>query len=193
MVMGINDQSVDEILKCDKNHVNIIYTNSMNLRYVEAPIPLPLNSSITSNVNFSWTIATLSKANALHVSALNLQLRTPSIHMIKNTISLKKIVKLTFILLKIKIKFKNFYLMDTNNHYCLNPLIQNTETESEKRNELKWDTVVKKMEKHESIFVGKSILVLHGIGRNGSIDRIDYAVIVTISILNTKITYTRDF
>ncbi|MDT2249339.1 S8 family serine peptidase [Paenibacillus larvae] len=27
---GIIDQSVDEILKCDKNHVNIIYTNSMN-------------------------------------------------------------------------------------------------------------------------------------------------------------------
>ncbi|MDT2302874.1 hypothetical protein [Paenibacillus larvae] len=29
-------------------------------------------------------------------------------------------------------------------------------------------------------------LVLHGIGRNGSIDRIDYAVIVTISIPKYK-------
>ncbi|MDV3433427.1 S8 family peptidase [Paenibacillus larvae] len=65
---GIIDQSVDEILKCDKNHVNIIYTNSMNpTGMAKLPIPLPLNSSITSNVNFSWTIATLSKANALHV------------------------------------------------------------------------------------------------------------------------------
>ncbi|MFD1738341.1 hypothetical protein ACFSCX_17600 [Bacillus salitolerans] len=39
---GIVDQNVDDIIRCDRNHVNIIYSNSMNPKGMEKlPIPLP--------------------------------------------------------------------------------------------------------------------------------------------------------
>ena len=58
------------------------------------------------------------------------------------------------------------------------------QTEQARRGELKWDTVVKKWKRMRHSSLEKPFLVLHGMGRNGSTDRIDYAVVVTISVPN---------
>lgn len=182
---GIIDQDVDDILKCDSNKVNIIYSNSMNpTGLAKLPIPLPLNASIASDVHLSWTIATSSKANALHVEDYT-----------------ESAIEDTFYPHDKKYKFtkngggKTLNIIDAqeeiqqllNEGYVQGglPVSGSTEqyqTELARRGELKWDTVVKKWKRMRVSSLENPFLVLHGMGRNGSTDRIDYAVVVTISV-----------
>jgi len=55
------------------------------------------------------------------------------------------------------------------------------QTEQARRGELKWDTVVKRSDRLRADSLSNPFLVLHGMGRQGNNDRIDYAVILTIS------------
>ncbi|MFP7335010.1 S8 family peptidase [Shouchella clausii] len=182
---GIVDQSVDDILRCDQNNVNIIYSNSMNpTGMAKLPIPLPLNASITSDVHLSWTITTLSKANALHVEDYT-----------------ESAVEDTFYPHDKKYKFSKGKKSRTLNIITDKDIIQDLitdgysqgslpttsspeqyQSELARRGELKWDTVVKKWKRMRVSSLENPFLVLHGMGRNGSSERIDYAVVVTISV-----------
>lgn len=182
---GFIEQDVDEILKCDSNKVNIIYSNSMNpTGMAKLPIPLPLNASITSDVHLSWTIATASKANALHVEDYT-----------------ESAIEDTFYPHDKKYKFskngRGRTLNIVNNAEEIQELLnegyvksslpvtgatEQYQSELARRGELKWDTVVKKWKRMRVSSLENPFLVLHGMGRNGSTDRIDYAVVVTISV-----------
>ncbi|KXG44543.1 S8 family peptidase [Tepidibacillus decaturensis] len=182
---GIIDQSVDDILRCDRNRVHIIYSNSMNpTGLAKLPIPLPLNISISSDVHFSWTIVTLSKVNPLHIedyteSAIE-DTFYPHSKKYKFTKGNKSKI-LNIDLDKIKIQellnggYKKSSLPATNSP-------ERYQTELARRNDLKWDTVVKKWKRMKVNSLERPFLVLHGMGRNGSSNRIDYAVVVTINI-----------
>lgn len=186
---GIIDQSVDDILRCDRNHVNIIYSNSMNpTGMAKLPIPLPLNASITSDVQLTWTIATLSKANALHVEDYTESAIEDTFYPHDKKFKFTKGKKSRILNVTTDIEEIQELITDGYSQSSL-PTTSSTEqyqTELARRGELKWDTVVKKWKRMRVSSLENPFLVLHGMGRNGSSDRIDYAVVVTISVPKYK-------
>ncbi|MER2030969.1 MAG: S8 family peptidase [Solibacillus sp.] len=187
---GIINMDVDNILECNENKVTIIYSNSMNPSgLAKLPIPLPMNSKISSKVEFSWTIATTSKANALHVEDYTESAVSDTFypHDKKYTLSKKNYKPLKFHILNDKDSIK----MAIDDGYKLGSLPNTStakqyQTEQARRGELKWDTVVKKWKNMNASSLENPFLVLHGLGRNGSNERIDYAVVLTISIPKYK-------
>jgi subtilisin family serine protease len=186
---GIIDQSVDDILRCDRNHVNIIYANSMNpTGMAKLPIPLPLNATITSDIHLSWTIATLSKANALHVEDYTESAIEDTFYPHDKKYKFNKGSKSRTLNIDTDSEEIGNLLADGYSQGSL-PATSSTEqyqTELARRGELKWDTVVKKWKRMRVSSLENPFLVLHGMGRNGSSDRIDYATVVTISIPKYK-------
>lgn len=187
---GIIEKDVDEILKCDENKVTIIYSNSMNpTGLAKLPIPLPMNAQITNKVEFSWTIATASKANALHVEDYTESAISDTFYPHDKKYNLTKK------------NFKTLKYHIVNDEDAINTAInegykvgslpvtsspKQYQTEQARRGELKWDTVVKKWKNMNVSSLENPFLVLHGMGRNGSNDRIDYAVVMTISVPKYK-------
>lgn len=178
---------MDDILRCDENTVNIIYSNSMNPSgLAKLPIPLPINANISSTIHLSWTIATLSKANALHVedyteSAIEDTFyphdkkykftkgnRSRTLHIENDAEEIDRILEEGYV----------------PSALPASAAPEQYQTEQARRGELKWDTVVKKWKRMRHSSLEQPFLVLHGMGRNGSTDRIDYAVVVTISVPN---------
>lgn len=189
---GILDQEVDDILRCDENTVHIIYSNSMNpTGQAKLPIPLPKNSQINSSVKISWTIATSSKANALHVedytestiedtfypNSKRFNFSLPNNSKTKKTLHIENDAEDIQKLINQGYRQSILPVSVSPNKY---------QTEAARRNELKWDTVVKKHKNSRATSVDNPFLVLQGIGRNDSTDRIDYAVVVTVSIPKHK-------
>ncbi|BDG48818.1 S8 family peptidase [Parageobacillus sp. KH3-4] len=186
---GIVDKTVDDILKCEKNSVTIIYSSSLNpSSMAKLPIPLPVSIQLSGEVELSWTIATLSKANALHVedyteSAIEdtFYPHSKKYKFTKDLSSGKKIRTLHIEENQQEIE----ELLNDGWTQSLLPASSPTEkyqTEQARRSDLKWDTVVKRWTRKRANSLYRPFLVLHGLGRNGSADRIDYAVVVTISV-----------
>lgn len=180
---GIVDASVDEILRCDENRVNIIYSSSINpTAFAKLPIPLPINADIKGEVHLSWTIATLSKANPLHIEDYT-----------------ESAIEDTFYPHHKKYKFtkdKNSKVLHCDseeaselldNDWSVSSLPNSDspeqyQTEQARRGEMKWDTVVKKWKRKRISSLEQPFLVLHGMGRNRSTERIHYAAVITITV-----------
>jgi subtilisin family serine protease len=182
---GIVDQSVDEILRCNENHVTIIYSSSLNpTAYAKLPIPLPINANIVGDVHLSWTIATLSKANALHVEDYTESAIEDTFypHYKKYKLTKNKSSKTLHVVNDAE---EIASLIEDGWSISSLPASSSPEqyqTEQARRGELKWDTVVKKWKRMRVTSLERPSLVLHGMGRNGSAERMDYATVITISV-----------
>lgn len=182
---GFVDQSVDDILRCDENHVTIIYSSSINpTAFAKLPIPLPVNAGINGDVHLSWTIATLSKANAMHIEdytesaiedtfyphhkkfKLTKSGRTQTLHIENDAEEIARLIE------------DGWSISSLPNSSSA----EQYQTEQARRGELKWDTVVKKWKRMRVSSLERPSLVLHGMGRNGSSERMDYATVITISV-----------
>jgi len=185
MGYGIVDQSVDEILKNDHNHVTVIYSSSLNpTSYAKLPIPLPVNAQLNGDVHLSWTIATLSKANALHVEDYTESAIEDTFYPHHQKFKLTKGNQSKILHIE-KDNEVISELVDDGWLIGSLPCSSSTsqyQTEQARRGELKWDTVVKKWKKMRVSSLERPSLVLHGLGRNGSSERMDYATIITISV-----------
>ncbi|WP_282140331.1 S8 family peptidase [Cytobacillus oceanisediminis] len=186
---GIVDQSVDDILRCDENHVTIIYSSSLNpTAYAKLPIPLPVNANINGQVNLSWTIATLSKANPLHIEdytesaiedtfyphhkkyKLTKNKKSKTLHIDNDSEEIVRLIEEGWVIGSLPSSSSTVQY----------------QTEQARRGELKWDTIVKKWKNMRINSLERPSLVLHGMGRNGSSERMDYAAIISISVPKYK-------
>lgn len=182
---GYLDQTVDNILGCAENKVTIVYSASINPKAIaKLLIPVPLNADISGDISLSWTIATLSKANALHVedyteSAIE---HTFYPHSKKYSFTKKGYSSITCHIEKDSDKIDE--LLKDGWQMSLQPVSSSPnqyQTEQARRGELKWDTVVKNWKRMRNSSLNQPFLLLHGMGRNGSsFDRMDYAVVITI-------------
>lgn len=182
---GIVDQSVDEILRCDENHVTLIYSSSLNpTAYAKLPIPLPVNANINGEVHLSWTIATLSKANPLHIEDYTESAIEDTFYPHHKKYKLTRNGKSKTLHIENDAEEISSLVEDGWSVGSL-PSSSSTEqyqTEQARRGELKWDTVVKKWKRMRVSSLDHPSLVLHGMGRNGSSERMDYAAVITISV-----------
>ncbi|MCO7126140.1 S8 family peptidase [Sporolactobacillus shoreicorticis] len=184
---GFLNQSVDDILRCDRNRVNIIYSNSMNPKgLAKLPIPLPLNANITTTIKISWTIAILSKTNNSHTEDYTESAIEDTFYphdrkyKLSNTGINKSIeVNIDTDSTTIEEYIQKGYKLST---LPVSKTPEKYQTELARREELKWDTVVKRWKSMRPLSLHNPFLVLHALGRDGSNDRMDYAVVVTIDI-----------
>lgn len=181
---GFLDKNVDEILGCNENKVSIVYTASLNPTAIaKLLIPVPMNPNLQGDISLSWTIATLSKANALHAEDYTESAIEHTFYPHSKKFSLSK-----------KGQSKTLHLENDADQIAellkdgwqlsLQPVSSSPtqyQTELARRGELKWDTVVKNWKRMRSSSLEQPFLLLHGMGRNSSsFDRMDYAVVITI-------------
>ncbi|WP_083932172.1 S8 family peptidase [Cohnella laeviribosi] len=181
---GYIDQNVDQILNCTDKHVTLVYSSSiMPTHFAKLPIPFPLNARDAGMVDISYTIAVLSKANPLHVedyteSAIE-DTFYPHDQKHRYTRNGQTVVKH-----EIEDASEIEALLAQGWQKSTLPASRSTnsyQTEQARRGELKWDTVVHRWDRMRSTSLRNPFIVLHGLGRNSGSDRMDYAVIVTIS------------
>ncbi|WP_226639753.1 S8 family peptidase [Priestia flexa] len=182
---GIIDKSVDDILSCDENKVTIVYSAEINpTGMAKLPLPLPLNAELKGDISFSWTIATLSKANPLHVEDYTESAIEDTFYPNSQKYNFsKKGIKNSRKLHLIKDKKEIERITKEGWQQSLQPASSspvNYLNEQARRLEFKWDTVVKKWKNMRSSSIDQPFLILHGMGRNGSHERMEYACVVTI-------------
>lgn len=182
---GIIDQSVDELLRCDENRVTIIYSSSINpTAHAKLLIPLPVNANITGDVHLSWTISTLTKTNPLHLEDYTESAIEDTFYPHSKKYKFTKEGRSTTLHIENDVE-EISRLLDEGWTKSLLPVSSSAEqfqTEQARRGEMKWDTVMKKWKRMRFSSVERPSLVLHGLGRNGNAERIDYAAIITISV-----------
>lgn len=184
MGYGYLDQSVDEMLYCSDKQVTIVYSSSMRpTTLAKLPIPFPLNARDAGMIELSWTIAVLSKTNPLHVedyteSAIedtfypnsrryrfSSQNQNVTKHLDNDQAEIAQLLAAGW-------RQGSLPITKSANSY---------QTEQARRGELKWDTIVRKWDRVRYSSLYNPFLVLHGMDRNNGIERMDYAVIITIS------------
>lgn len=187
---GVINQTVDEILNCSPNKVTIIYASSLSpASYVKLPIPFPKNINYNGRVKISWSIAVLSNVNPLHVEDYTNSAIEDTFypHDQKYRFTKKnnpnKIKDIVIDADEIRLLLADGY---SKSLLPVSKSVDTLKTEQTRRKELKWDTVVKKWDSLNASSLKNPFLVLHGLGRNGSNDRIDYAVVLTISVPGYK-------
>lgn len=185
---GILNEDIEEVLNCSENNVTIIYSNSMNpTGLAKLPIPLPKNFNSKSSIKITWTIATASKANALHVEDYTESAIEDTFYPHKNKYKFSKKGEKTQ---TINVNSSPLLAQSLISNGYIQSFLPTTsspnkyKTEASKRGELKWDTIVKKWVSKKAESIDDPFLILHGMGRNGSTDRIDYSVAITISVKN---------
>ncbi|WP_281869948.1 S8 family peptidase [Brevibacillus parabrevis] len=180
---GFIDQTVEQIMNCTDKHVTLLYSSSiLPTHYAKLPIPYPINARDAGMINLKYTIAVLSKANPLHVedyteSAVEDTLY-PHDQKYRYSLQGKSLIRHTE-----NDADEIRRLIDQGWQKSTLPVSRSPktfQTEQARRGELKWDTVVQKWDSMRATTLKNPFLVLHGMGRNGGNDRMDYAVIVTI-------------
>lgn len=184
MGYGIVEQSVDEMLYCTDKHVTIVYSSSIRpTTLAKLPIPFPINASNAGTVNISWTIAVLSKTNPLHAedytqSAIEDTFYPHSRKFPYSLGSQRKIKHIDNDAAEITRLLAEGWRAGSL-PASRSPV--SYQTEQARRGELKWDTVVRKQDSLRYTTLHNPFLVLHGMDRNDGIERMDYAVVITLS------------
>ncbi|MFB5267668.1 S8 family peptidase [Paenibacillus enshidis] len=181
---GYIDQTVDQIINCSDKHVTIVYSSSiLPTNYAKLPIPYPINARDAGMVEIKYTIAVLSKANPLHIedyteSAIE-DTFYPHDKKYRYTLNKKSFTRHVH---DDEDEIQN--LLEKGFQKSTLPVSKSPhsyQTELARRGELKWDTVVQRWDRMRATSLENPFLVLHGMGRNGGNERMDYAVIATIS------------
>lgn len=181
---GLLDQSVDDMLLCTDNHVTIVFASSIQpTKYAKLPIPIPTTLTGTGTVQLDWTIACLSKVNSLHVEDYTQSAIEDSFHPDDQKFRFSKdknqnVKHLVRDMDKVTALLSEGWIQSA---LPVSRSANSYQTEQARRGELKWDTVVKRSDRLRADSLSNPFLVLHGMGRQGNNDRIDYAVILTIS------------
>lgn len=192
---GFLNKPIEQIINCTDNNVTIVYTSSiMPKNYAKIPIPIPLTAQSSGKFKISYTIAVLSKVNPLHVedyteSAIE-DTFYPHDQRFRFTKGKSNVIKnIETDTSEIEKLLSQGYQSST---LPVSTSTKTYQTEQARRGELKWDTVVHRWRTMKSASLRKPFLVLHGMGRNSGKDRMDYALIVTISALDYKTSLYND-
>src|SRR5690606_6480518 len=141
------------------------------------------NASNAGTVNISWTIAVLSKTNPLHAedytqSAIEDTFYPHSRKFPYSLGSQRKIKHIDNDAAEITRLLAEGWRAGSL-PASRSPV--SYQTEQARRGELKWDTVVRKQDSLRYTTLHNPFLVLHGLDRNDGIERMDYAVVITLS------------
>ncbi|MDB2140027.1 S8 family peptidase [Clostridium butyricum] len=186
---GIVPDNIDELMTCSSNKVTIIYTGEISeKKYVKLQMPLP--DAIKGNngtVKIDWTIAALTDVNGLDPDGYT-----------------SSCIEDTFYPNSNKYKFtkpgEKARTIDIENDYKIgDELIENGYqqsafpvsdspvylTEIERRENLQWDTLVRKSKSKRVSSLDKPFIIMHCIPRESEgINKLKFCVCVTLEYVN---------
>ncbi len=186
---GILNTSIDEILNCTDKKVSILYTGELSPKgYVKLPIPLPKNiKKMKGTVEFEWTIVSLTDVNVLDSDGYTLGCIEDTFYPHSNKYSFcKKGEKPVKINLYTDAK-KVVYLEKNGYKKSAFPVTDSPRyrTEEERREDLKWDTVVRKRKNKKVSSLNNPFLIMHCMSREEKIlQKVKFCVMVTITHKN---------
>lgn len=183
---GICAENVDDILLCTPNKVTIIYNNEMSVKnYAKLQIPVPQACS-AKKIKISWTVVVDTPPNPLfaegytstsiedalhpHEDKYNLYNngRTLKRDVVRNAAAVQELITEGWALGSIPASV-------TPNKFS---------TESERRDDLKWDTVAKRSKVFQVKSLKNPFLTFHALERDTDKTRVRYSVAVTIEALD---------
>ncbi|QTD42785.1 S8 family peptidase [Sporosarcina sp. Te-1] len=183
---GICADNVDDILLCTPNKVTIIYNNEMSVKnYAKLKLPVP-QACGAKKIKISWTVVVVTPPNPLfaesytstaiedalhpHEDKFNLykNSRTIKRDVIDNSQDVKELINDGW-------KLGSIPASVTPNKFA---------TESERRDDLKWDTVAKRSKVFQRNSLKNPFLSFHALDRDTNKTRVRYSVAVTIEALD---------
>lgn len=190
---GYINTNVNDILECTQNKVNILYSGHVKgTQGVKLPILIPDIGDYKGNVIISWTIAVLTRINALDSDnytnnciedtfypnankyKLNHELSKPK----SVTVNTKINKELIQNLISKGYKMSGTPISKSGNKY---------KTEEDRRKDFKWDTIVKRWVVAKYNNIESPYIAMHAMGRNGyEKGLVKYAVVVSIEIPQYK-------
>lgn len=183
---GIINQPVDRIVECcSQKEATILFVGSIQpASYARLPIPFPSSNTVNARICISWTIAVLTETDPYNSDDYTSCAIESTYHPNDQRYSFymgdKRFIKDVQIhkeeiarLLSEGFKRGGFPVSKSPATVF--------RTERERRDELKWDTIVKQYSNLNSSSLRNPCLVLHGLGRNNICDPMDYAVVVSIT------------
>ncbi|WP_141903878.1 S8 family peptidase [Lysinibacillus sp. Y5S-8] len=182
---GICAKNVDDILLCTPNKVTIVYNNEMSVRnYAKLKLPVPQTCG-AKKIKISWTVVVVTPPNPLFAESYTSTAIEDALHphedkynLYKNSRTLKRniITDADSIqeLLDDEWKLGSIPASVTPNKFA---------TESERRDDLKWDTVAKRSKVFQANSLKNPFLTFHALDRDTDKTRVRYSVAVTIEAI----------
>lgn len=183
---GVCVSQTDDILTCSDNKVTILYNNEMSVKNsAKLRIPLPKNSS-AKKYKISWTIVSDTQPNPLFAEGYTSTALEDTFYPNENTFNYR-LDKSTYAR-NISYQSKEIELLMARGFK--KSTIQASSTpkkfasEADKRNEQKWDTVVKRSTVCMAKTLDYPFLTVHALDRETDKKRVRYSVAITIEALN---------
>lgn len=186
---GLVNDNVDEIVTCSRNKVTIIYTGEISeKKYVKLQIPLP--DAIKGNngtVKIGWTIAALTDVNGLDPDGYTSSCIEDTFYPNSNKYKFTKVGEKPKIVDIEKDYEIGDQLIENGYQQSTFPVSDSPIylTEVERRENLQWDTVVRKNKSKRVSSLDKPFIVMHCIPReSGELDKLKFCVCVTLEYVN---------
>lgn len=188
---GFIKEDPNDILQCTQQSVTIFYNGSIEpKKYSKLPIAIPDLQDYNGNIDFLWTITTLTDPNGLDSDGYTNTGIEDTFHpsadiynMNNKNLKPKKItVNITKELEKIEeLKERGYKLSE----FQKSKSPKSHKTEEERRLEFKWDTVTKKTIACRGSSLKEPCLVLHALDRYGTAEKpLIYSVAITVTASN---------
>lgn len=192
---GFVKSTVDDIIQCGENAYTVLYQSSLRFRnYAKLPIPFILLDDFNGKINFKWTIAVLSRPDPKNPDEYaNFGLEdTFYPHSRKFVFSKKVKGKSKTQIVDIGLEPNKALDLKsdgwTQGNFPATNSGESFEPEAKRRENLKWDTVVRRSINKNGASIYEPFLVLHAMERNDSdLDEpLDYGVAITVEIPKFK-------
>ncbi|KQS20175.1 hypothetical protein ASF99_09845 [Exiguobacterium sp. Leaf187] len=183
---GICIENVDDILLCTKNKVTIIYNNEMSVKnYAKLKIPLPKECD-AKKIKLSWTVVVDTPPNPLFAEGYTSTSIEDVLHPHEEKFNFNKGKRTLKRNMVTQTKEIQELLTDgwVPSTIPASVTPQKFSTESERRDDLKWDTVFKRSKTFNLNSLKNPFLTFHALERDTDKNRIRYSVAVTIEALN---------
>jgi len=179
-------QSVDNVLHCSEKAVTVMYQSTLRATaQARLPIPIPQLQGFNGLVHIDWTIAALTKVDFERPDEYTgmciedtLYLHD-SVYLFRNDARQERRIDVTANageadrLIAAGWARSEFPVSKAGHAYA---------TEQQRREGMKWDTLVRKSISARYSSIRNPFLVLHAISRNGLVaDQLSYAVVITVS------------
>lgn len=186
---GIVSENIEELITCSDKKVTIIYTGEISERkYVKLPIPLP--DKIKNNngtVRIDWTIASLTDVNGLDPDGYTSSCIEDTFYPNSNKYRFTKTGKKPQIVDLEKNYCKGDELIENGYKQSALPISDSPAylTEVERRENLQWDTIVRKSKSKRISSLDKPYIIMHCIPRESDgINKLKFCVCVTLEYVN---------
>ena len=183
---GILEDNVENIIKCSENKVTILYKGFIiPSRCIKLPIPLPNILNQSGNINFSWTICTLTDVSTLdsdlYTNSCIEETFYPNSNMFSFTKKGEKAVKVDIINQPELVS----ELQSLGYKKSKNPIGDTAKRRNElqRRLDYKWDTISRKTNGKKIDGVNNPFLIISALSRDeGDLRKVRFSVAITVEI-----------